>query len=89
MPFGREPGRFFGRMPGHLGAFGVRGRFTPLGGLFGGLLRLGVFGLLVFGVVWLARNFKIVRREAQPAAEYSHRTEDEGGVGDESGDIQD
>lgn len=67
LPFGRYGG--YGMMPGAWGGgrmpmHGGFGGYSPMmtggfsygfGGLFGGLIQLGVLALIVLGIVWLVR----------------------------------
>jgi predicted lipid-binding transport protein (Tim44 family) len=53
MPYGGMGGRY-------MGGFGMMGlgRSLPFGGLFGGLVSLGLLALLVLAIIWLARSLR-------------------------------
>lgn len=57
MPFGN--GRWGGRgmYMGGAGMLGF-GRMMPFGGLFGGLVLLGILALIVLAIIWLVRNLR-------------------------------
>jgi hypothetical protein len=61
--------RFPGMMPFGYGGWGGRGmmgygRMMPFGGLFGGLISLGVLALIVLAIIWLVMN---LRKPSSPA----------------------
>jgi hypothetical protein len=53
MPYGGMGGRY-------MGGFGMMGfgRMMPFGGLFGGLLSLGLLVLIVLGIIWLVGSLR-------------------------------
>ncbi len=53
MPYGGMGGR-------NMGGFGMMGfgRSLPFGGLFGGLVSLGLLALLVLAIIWMVRNLR-------------------------------
>jgi zinc-ribbon domain len=53
MPYGRMGGRY----GGGFGMMGV-GRMMPFGGLFGGLVSLGLLVLIVLGIIWLVESLR-------------------------------
>jgi predicted lipid-binding transport protein (Tim44 family) len=55
MPFGN--GGMGGRYMGGFGMMGF-GRMMPFGGLFGGLISLGLLALLVLAIIWMFRNLR-------------------------------
>jgi hypothetical protein len=64
MPFGNGG---WGARGMYMGGFGMLGfgRMMPFGGLFGGLVSLGILVLIVLAIIWLAGN---LRRPAVLAA---------------------
>ena len=64
MPFGNGIWGGRGMYMGGFGMFGF-GRMMPFGGLFGGLVSLGLLALIVLAIIWLAGN---LRRPAVIAA---------------------
>ncbi len=64
MPFGN--GNWGGRGM-YMGGFGMMGfgRMMPFGGLFGGLVALGILVLIVLAIIWLVRS---LRKPAAPTA---------------------
>jgi hypothetical protein len=80
MPFGNngngQPGvtrRYPGMMPFGNGAWGMYGmmgfgRMTPFGGLFGGLVMLGILALIVLAIIWLVGALRKPAMVAAPVA---------------------
>ena len=63
MPFGNGNRAGRGMYTGGFGMMGF-GRMMPFGGLFGGLVSLGLLALIVLAIIWLVRN---LRKPVAPA----------------------
>ena len=57
MPFGNGSRSGRGMYMGGFGMMGF-GRMMPFGGLFGGLVSLGLLALIVLAIIWLVRNLR-------------------------------
>jgi hypothetical protein len=56
-PFGNDGWGGYGM---HMRGFGMMGfgRWSPFGGIFGGLISLGFLALVVLGIIWLVRSLR-------------------------------